>query len=698
MSHRVLLGAAFGIASRAILAGLVPLGPGATPAALAAERRPLALDDLYRLKEVRDPQRSPDGQWVAYTVTSVDREADKNDTDVWMVSWDGARAVRLTSSPDNETTPRWSPDGRYLSFLSSRRTPKDAAQLWLLDRAGGEAEKLTSVEGSISDYDWAPDGKRLVLAVRDPDPEAPAAGADAGKKRTAKPIVIDRYHFKQDIVGYLGERRTHLQLFDVKSRKAEPLTPGSSDEALPAWSPDGRSIAFVSKRGGVDADRDENWDVFVVEAQVGGVVRRLTTSPGEDNGPGAGRLAWSPDGSRIAYLQGTDSKYHAYNQHRLAVVPAAGGAPLVVTTALDRPVSSPQWSGDGSSLSFRIVDDRSIGLGTVPAAGGTIERVVTGRRVLSALSLGKDDGLAVLAATDTEPPEVHALEKGALRRLSHHNDWLGEIQLGTTEEFTSRSKDGTTVNGLVVKPAGFVAGRRYPTVLRIHGGPNGQDEHAFSFERELLAAGGYVVVAANYRGSNGRGEAYQRAIFADWGNKEVMDLLGAVDWAVAQGLADPARLGIGGWSYGGILTNYTIATDPRFKAATSGAGSSNQISMYGHDQYITQYENELGPPWRARDLWMKVSYPFFSADRIRTPTLFLGGEEDFNVPLAGGEQMYQALRSLGVPTQLVIYPGQYHGLTTPSYKRDRLERYVQWYDKYLKAGASAIPADATAAR
>jgi dipeptidyl aminopeptidase/acylaminoacyl peptidase len=236
-----------------------------------------------------------------------------------------------------------------------------------------------------------------------------------------------------------------------------------------------------------------------------------------------------------------------------------------------------------------------------------------------------------------------------------------------------------------VKPAGFKAGQRYPMILYIHGGPNGQDEHRFSFEREFFAANGYAVLSVNYRGSAGRGSAFQKAIFADWGNKEVMDLLGAVDQAVAAGIADPARLGIGGWSYGGILTDYTIATDPaRFKAAVSGAGSALQLTMFGTDEYVVQYEQELGPPWKNLDPWLKVSYPFLHADRIRTPTLFMGGDRDFNVPVAGGEQMYQALKSLGVDTGLVVYPGQFHSLSVPSYERDRLERYLAWFNKYLR--------------
>jgi dipeptidyl aminopeptidase/acylaminoacyl peptidase len=302
--------------------------------------------------------------------------------------------------------------------------------------------------------------------------------------------------------------------------------------------------------------------------------------------------------------------------------------------------------------------------------------------------VGKDGGLAVLAATPSTLPEVHALEAGTLRQLSKQNDaWLAEIQLARVDDFESRSRDGTIVRGLLTRPAAGEAGKRYPTVLFIHGGPNGQDDYAFAFERELFAANGYAVLEVNYRGSSGRGAAFQQAIVADWGGKEVIDLQGAVDEAVRMGVADPDRLGVGGWSYGGILTNALIASDPRFKAAASGAGSSLFHTMYGTDQYIVQYEQEMGPPWRTPGVWEKVSYPFFKADRIKTPTLFMCGEKDFNVPIAGAEQMYQALRSLGVDTQLIVYPGQFHGLTIPSYQRDRLQRYLDWWGKYLRPPA-----------
>ncbi len=302
---------------------------------------------------------------------------------------------------------------------------------------------------------------------------------------------------------------------------------------------------------------------------------------------------------------------------------------------------------------------------------------------------------AVLASSDGSPVEVYALESGKLRPLSAHNQALfAELTLGTVADIAFRSRDGTEIHGQVVKPPDYVPGRRYPTIVWIHGGPNGQDDHSLELEgygpqleRQLFATHGYVVLAVNYRGSSGRGTKFARSIFADWGDKEVQDLEAAADYAVAQGWADPRRLGVGGWSYGGLLTDYLIASTTRFKAAISGAGSGNQTAMYGVDEYVMQYNAEMKPPWQSTSRWLAVSYPFFHADRIHTPTLFLGGDKDFNVPLVGGEQMYEALRTLGVPTELIIYPGEYHVLTRPSFLVDRFTRYLDWMAKYLKTGS-----------
>ena len=667
-----------------------------------AARRLLKLDDMHRFHDVRDAQISPDGKWVAYTVNTVDTAADKSDTDVWIASWDGKQQLRMTTSTESESAPRWSPDGRWLSFLSSRPGKAKGNQVWLLDRNGGEAQQLTDVKGRLTSYDWSPDGKKLLLVMADREPndpaddERPAGGAPAAGAKAPKVIVIDRYKFKQDVQGYLTQAPARLYLFDVESKKAEALTEAALEAAAPSWSPDGKSIAFLG-RSGKDAERYNTNNLFVMEARAGAVPREITHYDGQRGSAGRGRPEWSPDGSRLVYLQTSGAKLSAYNMSRLAVVAATGGEPKILADKLDRGVSAPRFTTDGSAILFLVSDDASEYPARVGLNGGEVQRLLRGPVVVTSMEQGKDGRLAVLAANDKMSGEVHALENSEVRVLTHHNDaLLAEFNLGATEEFRCKAKDGNEVHGLIVKPPDYVSGKKYPTLLRIHGGPNGQDAHAFNFERQLFAANGYVVVAVNYRGSSGRGEKYQTAISADWGNKEVLDLQAAVDHVLSIGLADPERLGVGGWSYGGILTDAMIAKDQRFKAATSGAGTAFPLGLYGVDQYIMQYDEEIGAPWKVGlDPWIRISYAFLHADQIKTPTLFLGGEKDFNVPLVGGEQMYQALRSLGVPTQLVVYPGQFHGITRPSYQKDRMERYLSWYAKYLKA-ADAPPATSAA--
>jgi dipeptidyl aminopeptidase/acylaminoacyl peptidase len=396
--------------------------------------------------------------------------------------------------------------------------------------------------------------------------------------------------------------------------------------------------------------------------------------------------AWSPDGKYIAYVQGGPLQLIYYAGQKLAVIPAAGGTPRMLTGALDRNVLSPAWSSDGKSIQFLLEDDRVFHLARVPSAGGKIDRLLAGRRSISDYSAGRGGKLAVVSSTPSQPDEIFAADGNALRTLTAQNDrWLAQVRLAPVEEISFPSKDGTEIRGFLVKPPDYKPGKRYPTILRIHGGPVWQYYNDFAnLDWQIFAARGFVVVAANPRGSSGRGERFSRAIWADWGNKDGQDVLAAVDYVVAQGIADSTRLGIGGWSYGGILTNQVIARDHRFKAAISGAGIANILAGYGTDQYVREYEAELGTPWTNTDAWLKLSYPFLHADRIVTPTLFLCGENDFNVPLLNSEQMYQALRSLGRETQLVIYPGEYHEIRKPSYRRDRLQRYLDWYGRHLR--------------
>jgi len=661
-----------------------------------AARRPFKLDDLARIRDVRDPQVSPDGQWVAYVVGTLDVKEDKTNSHIWMVSYDGKNDRQITFSQDSESSPRWSPDGKYLAFTSSRPGKAKGNQVWLLDRNGGEAMQLTELKGRLQGYEWSPDSKRLALVIGDPDPEAEAspspavAGVTPAAPKAPKPIVIDRYRFKQDVQGYLlSGRHNYIYLYDIATQKLDRLTNSKWDETSPSWSPDGARIAFMSNHS-EDPDRDPSAQVYVAEAKPISAEKQLTQSTSRG---GRSRPEWSPDGKWLVFLEGDEKKYGAYSMEHLAFVPSDGSASPTRVKAvedLDRGVAGLRFGVDGKSVNLLVTDDRSVY--PASASRNAFERLMNSPIVVSSLTSGGGH-VVLLSGNDTKPTEVYAMEGRGLRQLTHQNDALfAELEIPPTEEVSFKSKDGTEVHALLTYPVGYVKGTTVPLLLRIHGGPNGQDQHSFSVERQWFAANGYAVLAVNYRGSSGRGQSYSRSIFADWGHYEVEDLQAGVDHVIGMGVADPDRLGVGGWSYGGILTDYMIASDPRFKGATSGAGTAFTVAFYGTDQYIIQYDYEIGPPWNPKswETYIKISYPFLHADRIKTPTLFLGGERDFNVPVQGGQQMYQALRSLGVETQLVIYPNEFHGITRPSYIRDRYERYLIWYNKYvMKAQAPA---------
>jgi dipeptidyl aminopeptidase/acylaminoacyl peptidase len=636
------------------------------------QRKPLHPQDLYQIPVLNDPEVSPDGKWISYTLSEPDTSKDKKINKLWMQSWDGRESVELTHGPDGVNMARWSPDGRYISFLSARDS-KNGAQLWLMDRRGGEGKKLTEIKGDINEYVWSPNGHKIVMSITQPENDGKP------EPKTPKPIVIDRYHFKQDVEGYLQHRQTHLYIFDVDTKKLDTLTKGNKNESSPAWSPDGNKIAFVSNRS-AEPDRNENNDIFVVDAVPNANAKQLTTWKGNDSNP-----KWSPDGKYISYLRSTaDADFIMYDQTILALMDVDGSNNKLLTLSLDRPVADQVWSKDSKHIAFLVTDDRQRYVSEINLPSNKITVLAGGDKAFTSIKAQNADNWLVQMTDPQTPAELYTLEKGKLRRVTtHQQGWLSKVSLATVEGFTSRSKDGTKVSGLLFKPAGYTAGK-LPLILFIHGGPVGQDGFGFDMTRQMLAGAGYAVAAVNYRGSNGRGLAYSKSIFADWGNKEVDDLLSAVDELVKQGIADPDNLGIGGWSYGGILTDYTIASDTRFKAACSGAGSGLQLSMYGIDQYVLQYENELGLPWKNSEKYLQLSYPFLHADRIKTPVLYMSGLKDFNVPTAGSEQMYQALRSLGVPTKLVVYPNQFHGIGVPSYQVDVLERYIGWYNTYLK--------------
>jgi len=663
-----------------------------TPKASPAAPRNITTDDYFQIRDVSQPEISLDGQWVVYAVRTRMLKEDKNEQRLWMVSTHGGDPISLTAEGVSSSHPRWSPDGKYLAFLSARNNGK--TQVWLLNRLGGEAAHLTDVPQGVDDFEWSPDSTRLVLILRDPKPEDLEAAKDkdkdkpaaAAKPKTPPPFVIDRLQFKRDTVGYLDRRRTHLYVFDVVSKKSTQVTSGDFDDSEPAWSPDGKSLAFASNRSTPDPDATYNSDIWVVAANntdKGAHLTQITTNPGPDRSP-----AWSPDGKWIAFISEIDMKAMIYATHHLAMAPSSGGEAKVLTLAFDRSIRRPRFSADGRSIYFIADDDGTENLCRIGVTGGEVTHPIGGRLVVAAYSLSKDGAIAAQISTLDRPDEIFLSNEKDLPRLTKTNDALfSQLRLAQADYVHFKSKDGTSVSGYLYKPVDYAPGKKVPTLLNPHGGPVGQYSASFYHLAQLYAANGYAVLLPNPRGSSGYGQKFCEAIFADWGNKDFQDDMAMVDYAVAQGIADPEKLGVGGWSYGGMSTDFIIAQTTRFKAAISGAGIALMTSGYGHDQYIRDYDSELGRPWENKTVWEKIS-PYYRVNNITTPTLFMGGDVDWNVPIIGGEQMYQALKSLGRTTELVVYPGEFHGFTTPSHIKDRLERYLAWYAHYVKGDST----------
>ena len=662
--------------------GSSALGIAALLAAPSFAQRSFTIDDALRVGSVSDPQLSPDGAFVAYLVSRIDLDGNKSESRIHGVPFAGGDAAPLTRAGRSASHPRFSPDGSYLAFLSSG--DGDRSQVWLLPLTGGEARVLSNLPGGVSSFSWAPDGTALAAVSMDPDPNEPEEGEDP----EPAPLVIDRRQFKRDGRGYLDDRRRHLYVVDASDGSHAQRTFGPYDDGSPVFSPDSTEIAFVSVRPPAgDPDATDNSDIFLVprDGDRNTEPVRLTSNLGPDRSP-----VFSPDGRWLAHTGNRKPELIWYATEHLYVLNRATDEIVHVAAALDRNLSSPRFGGDGSAVFALLEDSGNQHLASFPLSEeATADRLIAGERVVRDIDVVGDRVVAVAATTD-HPPEVIGWTRGGdPQRLTRENDALvAAVQLAEVERINFPSSDGTEVQGFVTKPPGFEEGTRYPTILWIHGGPVSQFSTSFQSTWQLFAANGYLVVAANPRGSSGRGEAFSHAIWADWGNLDYEDVNAAVDHVIGLGWADPDRLGVGGWSYGGILTNYVITKTTRFHAAVSGASETEYRAAYGNDHYQLEWELELGLPWENPELYDRLS-PISRIHQVTTPTLVLCGEKDWNVPLSQSENLYQSLRRLGVPTQLIIYPGQSHGIRLPSFQKDRYERYLAWFDRFLKPETSS---------
>ena len=632
-------------------------------------------DDIYTIKNIHSIDLSSSAKKITYIETFANRKNDVYENSLWLYDIERKNSKKLIKNIKSISAPQFSPNEKYIAYISSGKNKyKSNSQLWLINLKTARKRQLTKIQNDVTDFQWSPDGEKIAIVVHHKKVDI---------KGTKPPIVVDRYQFKKDGFDFIESENQHIHIMYLDKRDSTQITKGNYDHVLPSWSPDGMKLAFSSKRE--NPDKHNNWDIYIKDIQKDSTTK-LTEHDGADSDPySVSRPEWSPNGEKIAYVRSGDPSLIWYSISQIAITDVKNRSTELITNHLDRNTSFPMWSDDGSSLLFVIEDDRKSQLAIFK--NNKISKLTDETKYVSNYSKAYDiegDVIALLLSSSESPEELYILDQENLKKISNHNEeLLNNRKFNPIEKISFNSFDGAQINGMMIKPHDFDSSKKYPLIIRIHGGPVSQYDLSFSLERQLFASNNYIVIAVNPRGSSGRGEEFQKAIFADWGNIDAKDIIAAANFAISTGFVNENKMGIGGWSYGSMLTNYVIAKDQRFKAATSGAGISNILAGYGDDQYIKEYTIELGYPWENTNEWLKVSNPFFSANKIKTPTLFLVGEKDYNVPLIGSEQMYQALKQLSIPTQLIIYPDEYHSFSTPSYEKDVLDRYLDWYKLYL---------------
>jgi len=639
-------------------------------------------EDLPRLQFVTDPQLSPDGRRIAFVVTSLSEERDEYLSNIWAVDVAGGEPRRFTAGPRRDIEPRWSPDGTRLAFLSER-APKNKLQLYVMPADGGEPTKLTALENGVGSVAWSPDGTRLALVSAVGGQREPESEEEKGKSRPARVITSVKYRFNGE--GFIYDRRPHVFVVSTDGAAPVQLTDGDFADADPTWAPDSQSIVFASARH-ASRDDDDASDLWRIPAK-GGAPQRLTATTGPVALP-----SFSPDGRSVAYLARPGRNSYGRNV-RLFVVPSDGGDAACLTSLLDRSCGAlpgrPLWAPDGRSIVVAAEDRGDSGLWRVLTSGGEAPaRIVGGERALNGFSASADGRLTTFAASSPVAPAeifVCRADGGDERQLTRLNrTWTETVTLSAPERFRF-TRAGFEVDAWVMRPADVVAGQRYPTLLCIHGGPHTQYGHNFFDEFQVYAGAGYAVIYTNPRGSQGYGEAFAQAVIGDWGGGDYADVMAALDEALRRhAFIDPERLGVLGGSYGGFLTSWAVGHTDRFKAACSERAVNCQYTMFGTSDIGHSFNvAELGGPlpWEDMARYIERS-PLTYAKSIVTPLLIIHSEDDLRCPIEQAEQLFVALKKLRREVRFVRFPGENHEMSRSGKPRHRLERFrhiLEWF-------------------